>query len=72
MVALGAACRALGALGMDAVAAHERALADRLRCGLASVPGLEQLALWHGDDVDRVGVATFALPGYRHRCSRRS
>ena len=66
VVALGAACRALGALGMDAVAAHERALADRLRCGLASVPGLEQLALWHGDDVDRVGVATFALPGYRH------
>ena len=39
VVALGAACRALGALGMDAVAEHERTLADRLRRGLASVAG---------------------------------
>jgi len=66
VVALGAACRVLSALGMDAVAEHERTLADRLRQGLASVAGLEQLALWDGDDVDRIGVATFALPGYRH------
>ena len=66
MVALGAACRALDALGMEAVAEHERALAARLRRGLAAVPGLEQLAIWPGDDVDRVGVASFALRGYRH------
>jgi selenocysteine lyase/cysteine desulfurase len=66
VVALGAACRALGALGMEAVAEHERTLADRLRRGLAAVPGLEQLAIWKGDDVDRVGVASFALAGYRH------
>ena len=66
VVALGAACRALGALGMEAVAEHERTLAGRLRRGLAAVPGLEQLAIWHGDDVDRVGVASFALRGYRH------
>jgi selenocysteine lyase/cysteine desulfurase len=66
VVALGAACRALPALGMAAVAAHERTLAERLRRGLATVPGLEQLALWNGDDVDRVGVASFNLPGYRH------
>ena len=46
VVALGAACRALGALGMEAVAEHERTLADRLRRGLAAVPGLEQLAIW--------------------------
>jgi selenocysteine lyase/cysteine desulfurase len=66
VVALGAACRALRALGMDAVAEHERTLADRLRRGLATVPGLEQLSLWNGDDVDRVGVASFTLPGCRH------
>jgi selenocysteine lyase/cysteine desulfurase len=66
VIALAAACRALGALGMRAVAEHERALADRLRRGLASVAGLEQLTIWRGDDVDRVGVATFVLPGYRH------
>ena len=44
VVALGAACRALRALGMDAVAEHERALAARLRRGLAGVPGLEHAA----------------------------
>ena len=66
VVALGAACRALAALGMEAVAEHERTLAGRLRRGLAAVAGLEQLAIWQGDDVDRVGVASFALPGYRH------
>ena len=38
----------------------------RLRRGLAAVPGLEQLAIWTGDDVDRVGVASFVLRGYRH------
>ena len=41
VVALGAACRKLLTLGMDAVAEHERALAERLRNGLAEVPGLE-------------------------------
>ena len=66
VVALGAACRALDALGMAAVAEHERALAGRLRRGLAAVPGLEQLALWRGVGVDRVGVASFSLRGYRH------
>ena len=65
-VALAAACRALLDLGMDAVAAHERALAARA-CGsaLPSVPGLRRLTLWP-DEVDRVGVATFTLEGYRH------
>lgn len=66
VVALGAACRKLLALGMDAVAEHERALAERLRSGLAEVPGLEQLALWREADIDRVGVAAFNLDGYRH------
>ena len=66
VVALGAACGKLLALGMDAVAEHERALAARLRNGLAGVPGLQQLVLWEGADVDRVAVATFNLAGYRH------
>jgi selenocysteine lyase/cysteine desulfurase len=66
VVALAAACRFLLSLGMDAVAEHERLLADRLRNGLAEVPGLELLALWEGAGVDRVGVASFNLDGYRH------
>lgn len=65
-VALGAACRALSAIGMDEVAQHERALTARLRDGLASVPGLEVYGLWPGEDVDRVGVTTFQMEGYRH------
>jgi selenocysteine lyase/cysteine desulfurase len=65
-VALGAACRALDALGMGSVAEHERGLTARLRLGLEAVPGLEPLALWPGEDVDRVGVASFNLAGYRH------
>jgi selenocysteine lyase/cysteine desulfurase len=66
VVALGAACRALTALGMEAVAEHERTLAARLRRGLDAVPGLDSLTLWKGDDIDRVGVASFVLAGYRH------
>ena len=50
---------------MPDVAAHELALAARLRRGLAGVPGLEPLALWP-DAVDRVGVVSFSLDGYRH------
>ena len=64
-VALAAACRALLDLGMEAVAAHERALSERLWRGLAAVPGVRRLALWP-EDADRVGVATFTLDGYRH------
>ena len=65
VVALAAACRSLLALGMDAVAAHERSLAVRLWTALANVPGLEVLTLWPRGTVDRVGVATFNLAGYR-------
>jgi selenocysteine lyase/cysteine desulfurase len=65
VVALAAACRALTALGMDAVAAHERSLAVRLWTALARVPGLEMLTQWAPGTVDRVGVATFNLAGYR-------
>jgi selenocysteine lyase/cysteine desulfurase len=65
VVALAAACRSLLELGMDAVAAHERALAVQLWDGLATVPSLEMLTLWPVGSVDRVGVATFNVEGYR-------
>jgi selenocysteine lyase/cysteine desulfurase len=65
VVALAAACRALLSLGMEAVASHERSLAVRLWTRLATVPGLELLTLWPPGTVDRVGVATFNLAGYR-------
>ena len=45
VIALGAACRSLAALGMDAVARHERALTARLRVGLREVPGRDARAL---------------------------
>jgi selenocysteine lyase/cysteine desulfurase len=64
-VALAAACRTLLDVGMEAVAEHERALAEQLWHALSSVPGLRRLTLWP-DDADRVGVATFTLAGYRH------
>jgi selenocysteine lyase/cysteine desulfurase len=65
-VALGAACRILGQLGMQRVEAHERGLSARLATGLARVPRLRRLALWDDPVVDRVGLATFELDGYRH------
>jgi len=65
-VALGAACRALSAMGMDELARRERALAFRLWAGLAEIPGLQVHTLWRPGDTDRVGVATFTLDGFRH------
>jgi selenocysteine lyase/cysteine desulfurase len=65
-VALGAACRILGEVGMERIAARERVLSARLAAGLASVPGLQPLVLWGDPPVDRVGLATFNLEGYRH------
>jgi selenocysteine lyase/cysteine desulfurase len=64
VVALAAACRALTAAGMDAVAAHERRLAARLWAGLLTVPAVHTLSLWPGV-ADRVGVATFTVDGHK-------
>jgi selenocysteine lyase/cysteine desulfurase len=64
-VALAAACRALLAVGMDTVAAHERTLATALWGALSGVSGLRRLTLWP-DNADRVGVATFTIERYRH------
>ena len=71
-VALGAACRRLRAIGMDAVAARERALAERLWRGLREIPGLERSASsrrapWTGSAWPPSTCAATAIP-----CSRRS
>jgi selenocysteine lyase/cysteine desulfurase len=63
-IALGAACRALGELGMDAVAAHEIALVERARRGLRAA-GVEVLSLL-GDDSARIGVVAFEIAGLPH------
>jgi selenocysteine lyase/cysteine desulfurase len=59
-VALAAACEHLD---MEQVEAKEWAIAARLHHGLATVEGLDTLALWPGYP-DRVGVATFTLKGW--------
>ena len=65
-VALGAACDALLARGMEEVAAEERALTADMEAGLRPIPGLRRYRLWRDDACDRVGVLTFNLDGYRH------
>ncbi|WP_347352132.1 aminotransferase class V-fold PLP-dependent enzyme [Intrasporangium sp.] len=61
-VALAAAGATL-ALNRTALEAHETRLLDRLRAGLAAVPGTRQLSIFD-EDADRVGVVTFTVPGY--------
>lgn len=60
IAALGAACRVLDPLIDDVVAAHEHALGERLRAGLATVPGLRVLAAF-GDAGDRTATVSFTL-----------
>ncbi len=62
-IALGAACQVLGAYGMSVLAAEELTLGALLRERLAGVPGLRVLAQWDGDDVPRVALASFHVPG---------
>jgi selenocysteine lyase/cysteine desulfurase len=64
-VALGAACRTLGEVGMECVAARERGLLARLSAGLAGVPGLQQPLQCADRTVERIGLALFNLEGYR-------
>ncbi|HTZ07651.1 MAG TPA: aminotransferase class V-fold PLP-dependent enzyme [Acidimicrobiales bacterium] len=63
-VALEAALRQLGRIGWDALVAHERALARRLRRGLAAVDGVRLLG--PGLDADTLAIATFVVEGAHH------
>ena len=60
-VGLGAAVDYLSALGMDAVAAHEKALTAALLDGLADVPGVRVVG--PRDLVDRGGAVSFVVDG---------
>ena len=70
VVALAAACRRLHELGMDTVAGHERALAERLWHGLEEIRGLRVLRLWPGA-TERAGMATFTLDRIPRSTGRR-
>lgn len=61
-VALAAACATIRRHAA-AIEEHETLLLDRLRSGLAGVPGVEVLSIF-GDDSDRVGVVAFTVQGW--------
>jgi selenocysteine lyase/cysteine desulfurase len=61
-VALAAACEALAALPVEAVAAHERALRERLVVGLGRLPGVRVLRIW-ADSAEPTGVVSFTVAG---------
>ncbi|MET9267246.1 aminotransferase class V-fold PLP-dependent enzyme [Amycolatopsis sp. NPDC004079] len=60
--ALGVACEQLAAQ-WDAVGAHEAALLERLRKGLAGLPGCAELRFFDAP-VDRVGTVSFVVDGF--------
>jgi len=60
-VGLHAAVDYLGELGMDAVAAHEHSLTERLIAGISSVPGVRVLG--PTDTRDRLAVVAFSVDG---------
>lgn len=60
--ALAAACQEINSLG-DAAAQHETLLTDQLRRGLANIPGVEVLKIFH-DITDSVGVVSFVVDGH--------
>jgi selenocysteine lyase/cysteine desulfurase len=61
-VALAAACDALAALPEDALAAHERALRERLVAGLTGLRGVRVLRIW-ADSAEPTGVVSFTVDG---------
>jgi selenocysteine lyase/cysteine desulfurase len=61
-VALAAACDALAALPDGALAAHERALRERLVAGLGTLPGVRLLRIW-ADSAEPTGVVSFTVDG---------
>ena len=60
--ALAVACQTLRQ-HWDAIISHEQALLDRLRTGLAAIPGVRQLSIL-GEDAPRVGVVSFTVEGH--------
>ncbi|MBF6229068.1 aminotransferase class V-fold PLP-dependent enzyme [Nocardia abscessus] len=61
--ALAAACDTLWAIDAETLAAHEHRLADRLRDGLAAIPGVQLLRIWI-DSPDSVGIVAFTLDDF--------
>jgi selenocysteine lyase/cysteine desulfurase len=61
-VALAAACDALAGLDAGALAAHERALRERLVDGLGALPGVRVLRIW-ADSAEPTGVVSFTVAG---------
>jgi selenocysteine lyase/cysteine desulfurase len=59
-VAIAAACEAL--TEWDTLIAAEERLLNRLRAGLAAIPGVRELSLW-GDLSPRVGIVSFVVDG---------
>jgi len=60
-IALAEATRYLGEIGMDRIAAHERALGQRLVEGLAPISGVRVLG--HAPGTERTGIASFVVDG---------
>jgi selenocysteine lyase/cysteine desulfurase len=61
--AIASACSALAEAGLDRLHARETVLVDRLRVGLAEIPGLRVLSLF-GDEHPRVAVLSFVVDGH--------
>jgi cysteine desulfurase/selenocysteine lyase len=62
-IGMGAAARYLGALGMDRVAAHERALGERLRRGVEAIEGVRLLGPSGSSGDEVLGLAAFVVDG---------
>lgn len=60
-IGLAAAARYLEGVGMDAVHAHERALAERMGAGLREIPGIRLLG--DAEGAERVGLWSFDVTG---------
>ncbi|WP_189930143.1 aminotransferase class V-fold PLP-dependent enzyme [Streptomyces sulfonofaciens] len=61
--AIASACKALTEAGFASLVARERHLVEKVRAGLAAVPGVRVLSLF-GADAPRVGVLSFVVDGW--------
>jgi selenocysteine lyase/cysteine desulfurase len=65
-VALHAAIDTLGVIGWERIRAHERALAGRLRSGIAAIPGVRLLGPSADGPAETLPVAAFTIEGMHH------